>query len=100
MSDDDADDADPPITRTDVHLVIAIFLGSLIGVQAWDVTNVPSYADVWGTAPEATESIAGIAGILFTDWAVPLEVLGILLLVALVGALAMAMRHRRKGGKA
>lgn len=85
------------ITRTDVHLIIAIFLGSLIGVQAWDVTNVPTFADSWGSAPEATESIPAMADVLFTDWAVPLEVLGVLLLVALMGALAMAMRERQGG---
>jgi NADH:ubiquinone oxidoreductase subunit 6 (subunit J) len=95
-----SDDSDAPITRTDVHLIIAIFLGALIGVHAWDLTSIAAYQDVWGTAPEAVESISSIAQILFTDWAVPLEVLGILLLVALVGALAMAMRKHHHGGSA
>lgn len=80
-----------PITRTDVHLIISIFLGSLIAVQAWDITNVPGFTATWGQAPEGLEDLGTLAEVLFTDWAIPLEALGILLLVALVGALAMAL---------
>lgn len=85
------DERSYPITRTDVHLIISIFLGSLIAVQAWDITNVPGFVGTWGQAPAGVENITAIASVLFTDWAIPLEALGVLLLVALVGALAMAL---------
>ncbi len=97
MTTDDAEAEDEsrfPITRTDVHLIISIFIGSLIAVQAWDITHVEGFAEVWGTAPEAVEDLTELGHALFTDWAIPLEALGVLLLVALVGALAMAMRER------
>ncbi len=79
------------ITRMDVHLIISIFLGSLIAVQAWDITNVPGFTETWGQAPAGVEDLHAIAMVLFTDWAIPLLALGVLLLIALVGALAVAL---------
>lgn len=93
MTDED-EGSSFPLTRTDVHLIISIFLGSLIAVQAWDITQIPEFDEVWGATPQAVEDLDAIGAVLFTDWAVPLEALGVLLLVALVGALAMAMRER------
>lgn len=85
------------ITRDDVHLIVAIFLGSLIAVQAWDISDVEPLQDVWGTAPTGAESVSGIAENLFTTWAMPFEVLSVLLLVALVGGLALAIREEEGG---
>ncbi len=106
MADDD-ETGSTMITRTDVHLIISIFLGSLIAVQAWDLTTVmddprvdqliKDMAEPWATAPTGAESTAEIASTLFADWAFPFEVLSLLLLVALVGALAIAMRPDHGG---
>lgn len=87
------------ITRSDVHLIIAIFLGSLIGVQAWDIsrnTDNPIFA-FWEAGPQGQESLSGIAQALFNTWVVPFEALSILLLIALVGAVAVAMRAEPGG---
>jgi NADH:ubiquinone oxidoreductase subunit 6 (subunit J) len=85
------------ITRDDIHLVVAIFLGSLIAVQAWDVSDVEPMQQVWGAEPTGIESVTGIAENLYTTWAMPFEVLSVLLLVALVGGLALAMREEEGG---
>lgn len=85
------------ITRDDIHLVVAIFLGSLIAVQAWDISDVEPFAEIWGGEPVGSESVSGIAENLFTTWAMPFEVLSVLLLVALVGGLALALREEQGG---
>jgi len=80
------------IARADVHLIIAIFLGALLAVQAWDISDVIPFDQSWGAPPEGEEDSSGMARVIFDDWALPFEALSVLLLVALVGALAMAMR--------
>jgi NADH:ubiquinone oxidoreductase subunit 6 (subunit J) len=85
------------ITRDDIHLVVAIFLGSLIAVQAWDISDVEPLQEIWGTQPDGTEALTGIAENLYTTWAMPFEVLSVLLLVALVGGLALALREEQGG---
>jgi NADH:ubiquinone oxidoreductase subunit 6 (subunit J) len=85
------------VTRDDIHLVVAIFLGSLVAVQAWDISDVEPFTDVWGAEPVGAESVTGIAENLFTTWAMPFEVLSVLLLVALVGGLALALREEEGG---
>ncbi len=85
------------ITRDDVHLVVSFFLGSLIVVHAWDISDVEAMQHIWGTKPTGGESVTGIAENLFGTWAMPFEVLSILLLVALVGSLALAIREEKGG---
>lgn len=85
------------ITRDDVHLIVSIFLGSLIAVQAWDISDVPTMESIWGAEPVGVESTAGIAKVLFGAWSVPFEVLSVLLLVAIVGAIAIAVRDEDGG---
>lgn len=85
------------ITREDIHLIVSIFLGSLIAVQAWDISDVPTMESIWGVEPTGVESTAGIAKVLFGSWSVPFEVLSVLLLVAIVGAIAIAVRDDEGG---
>ena len=80
------------IERRDINLVIAIFLGSLIALQAWSIRDAGLYANSWGATPTGQEDHAALATSIFDTWAVPFEVLSILLLVGLVGAIAVAMR--------
>lgn len=81
------------ISKADIHLIVSIFLGSLIAVQAWDISDAGSFQNTWGGAPTGTENLSALATGLFDSWVVPFEVLSILLLVALVGAIAMAIKE-------
>lgn len=89
------------LNRSDVALIIAILTGALIGVYAFDVTDLqswPVYAESWATAPEGGEDHGEMGTAIFETWAVPFEVLSLLLLVGLVGAIAVATKGRRNGG--
>ena len=85
------------ISKADVHLIVAIFLGALIAVQAWDVSDQGSFADTWGVSPDGTENLGLLASGLFDTWVIPFEVLSILLLVGLVGAIAVAIKDKQEG---
>ena len=60
--------------------------------------------NAWITAPEAAEepngTVENIADLLFTDWLLPFEVTTLLLIIASVGAVALAQFDaRRRGGE-
>ena len=72
--------------------VVFLILIGLIGGNAWI------------TAPEAAETpngtVENIADLLFTDWLLPFEVTTLLLIIASVGAVALAQFDaRRRGGE-
>ena len=72
--------------------VVFLILIGLIGGNAWI------------TAPEAAEApngtVENIADLLFTDWLLPFEVTTLLLIIASVGAVALAQFDlRRRGGE-
>jgi NADH:ubiquinone oxidoreductase subunit 6 (subunit J) len=76
-------------TIEDLHLVMAVLFGALLAIQAWDTRNIIVF---WNETPTGNEVVAEIAEALYSQWAFPFEVLSILLLVALIGAVALAMR--------
>ncbi len=80
------------ISKADVHLIVAIFLGALISVQAWDVRGRGIFQDTFGATPEGTENLSALAAGLFETWVVPFEALSLLLLIALVGGIAIAIK--------
>ncbi len=82
------------ISKADVHLIVAIFLGALISVQAWDVRGRGFFQDTFGATPDGTENLSALASGLFQSWAVPFEALSLLLLVALIGAIAIAIKDQ------
>lgn len=75
-----------------VQGVLAAFFGlGLFAFLAYHVFKIPAVAfpalpDHFGDAP-------GVATLLLTDYVVPFEVMGILLLVGLVGAVVLAKRE-------
>lgn len=87
------------ISKADVHLIVAIFLGALISVQAWDVRDRGIFQDTFGVTPTGTEDLSALAPQLLETWAIPFEVLSVVLLVGLVGAIAIAIKDDRLGGE-
>lgn len=70
--------------------------GALFGILARGLraTGAPAGADSpVDTAVEEYGAIGAIARPLYTEWVVPFEITGILLLVAIVGALALAKKR-------
>jgi len=72
--------------------VAFLVLIALIGSNAW-ITAPEAAADPNGT-------VEAIADLLFTDWLLPFEVTTLLLIIASVGAIALAQYDpRRRGGE-
>lgn len=90
MTDEDDQAGFLGFTRADLDLIMAVLFGALLAIQAWDTRQI--FVDTWGSAPTGNEDVTALAQVLFDQWALPFEVLSILLLVALLGALALAMR--------
>lgn len=65
--------------------------GPLVHVQGCDDPQAPG---CWMNGPTGGDAIDGVAAFLFGPDALPFEVLSLVLLVALVGALAMARLER------
>ncbi len=88
-------DALPDIRRIEWKKVIAFSLG--MGVLAFLTFSVAASLDV---LPEASSTAAAVengsasrlAEVLFTQYALPLEIIGILLLAATIGAVVIAKR--------
>ena len=71
--------------------VLAGFLASRVGVTP--AGPGPQGGSVIDVALQEKGAVGAIADPLFTTYVVPFEITGILLLVAIVGALALAKRH-------
>ena len=68
-----------------VAIVIAV---AMIGLVGWAVVQTD-----WGLATEAVgASVESIAQVLFTEFALPFEIISLLLLVAIIGAIYLARR--------
>ncbi len=68
-----------------VAIVVAL---AIIGLVGWAVVQTD-----WGLAAEAVGAeVESIAGVLFTDFALPFEIISLLLLVAIIGAIYLARR--------
>ena len=72
-------------------LVVAV---SVFGLLAWAITRSVLNSSEIPAAPEATVKQIGVA--LMTKFVLPLEVTGLLLTAALIGAVIIAMREERK----
>ena len=74
----------------------AVLAVALIAELAWALSRSGSSA-TFSTTP--VTSVAAIGRSLFTDYAFQFEVTSVLILVAMVGAVLMARREERPGGK-
>ena len=72
-------------------IVVAV---CVFDVLAWTVLSSAVTKNALETRPEATVKDMGHA--LMTEYVLPLEVIGLLLTVALVGAVTIAMKERRR----
>jgi NADH:ubiquinone oxidoreductase subunit 6 (subunit J) len=60
----------------------------VVGIVAWSVVQTD-----WGVAgPAVSAAVDVIAAALFTDYALPFEILSLLLLAAIIGAIFLARR--------
>jgi NADH:ubiquinone oxidoreductase subunit 6 (subunit J) len=68
---------------------IAVVIGlAIVGLVGWAVVQTD-----WGLAAEAVAtSVDAIATAVFTDFALPFEIISLLLLVAIIGAIYLARR--------
>ena len=68
-----------------VAIVVAL---AIIGLVGWAVVQTD-----WGLAAQAARAeVESIAAVLFTDFALPFEIISLLLLVAIIGAIYLARR--------
>lgn len=72
-----------------------LIAAGVFGVLAWAVLSTESLPDRAGPAPETTVREVGDA--LMTRYVMPLEVVGLLLTAAMIGAVVIAMRDREGG---
>ncbi len=86
-----------PDLRTGVGMIVAFAVsGALFGFLARQLWGIPMTATTGGevdTMVAQYGAIGAIARPLYTEWVVPFEITGVLLLVAIVGALALAKRR-------
>ncbi len=76
-----------PVQRWTAILGAAIFFG-LVGMLLWRVYRAASQAPL----SEQLVSLRGLAGELFADYLLPFEMVGVLLLVAVIAATVLARR--------
>jgi NADH:ubiquinone oxidoreductase subunit 6 (subunit J) len=71
-----------------------VIAACVFGVLGWTVLSSAVTRNALQTRPEATVKQIGTS--LMTEFALPLEVIGLLLTAALVGAVTIAMKERRR----
>ena len=76
-----------PDTKADLKLVTALLVLALLGLSA-------VLSPAWRDPPAGDESLPGITAQIFGQYLVAFEVLSILLLAALVGAVVIAIREK------
>jgi len=81
------------------HLPIGLLAGLMIALQ------MVMLATTWSVAPQAalhkatpvvetTQNTIAIGQVLYTDYLIPFQVAGLVLLVAMIGAIVLTLRHR------
>ncbi len=81
------------IERRRGPLVLALVLAGLVAGQLAAVVATGSYAgDVRLPLPEGFGSVEAVSGVLFTRYLIPFEIVSILLVVGMVGAVVLARR--------
>ena len=94
--DTDYDERTHPLLRTGPMRFGAVLAVALIAELAWALArSAPS--STFSNTP--VTSVQAIGRVLFTDYAFQFEVTSVLILVAMVGAVLMARREERPGGK-
>jgi NADH-quinone oxidoreductase subunit J len=90
-------DYQPDVKRGVWMLVSFAVSGALLGFLSREVGSAPVLALAQGPSVDALVAEHGVIGAiarpLYTEWVVPFEITGILLLVAVVGALVLAKRR-------
>lgn len=81
----DANLPEPFHRQVPIAAVVAL---AIVGMVSWAVVQTD-----WGLAAEAVgAAVADIATTLFTDFALPFEIISMLILVAIIGAIYLARR--------
>ncbi len=76
-----------------IGLVLLIQLGFAFG--AWEVTDeMLSMRQAVTPAPEVTENTAALGMLIYTRYVFLFQVAGLILLVAMIGAIVLTLRHR------
>jgi NADH-quinone oxidoreductase subunit J len=90
-------DYQPDVKKGIWMLVSFAVSGALLGLLSRQVSGSPALAAGAGPSVDALVAERGVIGAiarpLYTEWVVPFEITGILLLVAVVGALVLAKRR-------
>jgi NADH:ubiquinone oxidoreductase subunit 6 (subunit J) len=70
-----------------------VWLAALVALVTVGIIGWVALATDWGAAAGATALVLDqVASLIFTDYALPLEILSLLLLVAIIGAIFLARR--------
>ncbi|HEX9681528.1 MAG TPA: NADH-quinone oxidoreductase subunit J [Acidimicrobiales bacterium] len=86
-----------PGQRIAAAVLAALGLLAVVGYQVVDSLSITGASAVSGSA-SADDNISGIAESLFSRYVFAFEVTSVLLVIAVVGAVVLARRHRDVGG--
>jgi NADH-quinone oxidoreductase subunit J len=79
------------------HLPVAGFVALVIALQLWLVLSQPDWLALRQPGPGIKEAnnIETLGRLTFTEYAYPLQIAGVILLVAIIAAIALTLRHRK-----
>jgi NADH-quinone oxidoreductase subunit J len=72
---------------------IAVLCSAMFGVLAWAVLSEPGLAVAASPPKEAWGSVEGVGMLLFTTYGLPFELVSLLIIVAMFGAMVLAKKH-------
>jgi len=77
------------------HLPAALVVAFAIAIQLWLVLSHGSWQNLAESAPLRGGNTAALGHLAFTEYLLPLQVAGAILLVAIVAAIALTLRQRK-----
>jgi NADH-quinone oxidoreductase subunit J len=80
------------------HLPMAGFVAVVIALQLWLVLSQPKWlgmTQAGGEIARTQSNIAALGRLTFTAYVFPVQVAGVILLVGMVAAIALTLRHRK-----
>src|SRR6202035_492236 len=77
------------------HLPAALVVGIAIALQLWLVLSHGSWQNLQASAPLKGGNTAALGHLAFTEYLLPLQVAGAVLLVAITAAIALTLRRRK-----
>jgi NADH-quinone oxidoreductase subunit J len=77
------------------HLPAALVVGIAIALQLWLVLSHGSWQNLQASAPLKGGNTAALGHLTFTEYLLPLQVAGAVLLVAIIAAIALTLRRRK-----